>query len=100
MSMVRKKFSWKQVALGAGLALLLLGNLTFYIWYQSESVRLGYQIHELEMKVDKLKEEIKRLETRKEALLSLERIDRVARNELQLQDPQPDQVIFEKQVVK
>lgn len=100
MSMVRKKFTWKQLVLSAVLAILFLGNLTFYIWYQSESIRLGYRIHELEMKVDNLKEEIKRLETRKEALLSLERIDRVARNELQLQDPKPEQIIFENQVVK
>ncbi|HAR35584.1 MAG TPA: cell division protein FtsL [Acidobacteria bacterium] len=98
--MVRKKFTWKQLVLSAVLAILFLGNLTFYIWYQSESIRLGYRIHELEMKVDNLKEEIKRLETRKEALLSLERIDRVARNELQLQDPKPEQIIFENQVVK
>lgn len=100
MSMVRKKYTWKQMVLGAGLVILFLGNLTFYIWYQSESIRLGYQIHELEMKVENLKEEIKRLETRKEALLSLERIDRVARTALQLQDPKPEQIIFEDQVVK
>lgn len=100
MSMVRKKYTWKQIVLGAGLAFLFLGNLTFYIWYQSESIRLGYRIHELEMKVENLKEEIKRLETRKEALLSLERIDRIARTELQLQDPKPEQIIFENQVVK
>ncbi|MBC7361520.1 MAG: cell division protein FtsL [Candidatus Aminicenantes bacterium] len=96
--MVRKKYTWKQLVVGGGLIILFLGNLTFYIWYQSESIRLGYKIHELEMKVEQLKEEIKRLETKKESLLSLERIDRIAREELNLQDPKPEQIIFENQV--
>jgi len=96
--MVRKKYTWKQLAVGAALIILFLGNLTFYIWYQSESIRLGYRIHELELKVEQLKEEIKELEAKKESLLSLERIDRVAREQLQLQDLKPEQIIFEPQV--
>ncbi|MGB9893150.1 MAG: cell division protein FtsL [Candidatus Saccharicenans sp.] len=98
--MVRKKYTWKQLALGGGLLILFLGNLTFYIWYQSESIRLGYRIHELKIKVEELKEEIKKLEAKKESLLSLERVDRVAREQLKLQDPKPDQIIFESQVDK
>ncbi len=100
MSMVRKKLSWKQILLGGGLVILFLINLTFYIWYQSESVRLGYQIHEMELKVEQLKEEIKKLETRKAALLSPERIDRLARENLNLTDPKPEQVIFENLIEK
>jgi cell division protein FtsL len=98
MSMVRKKYTWRQLALGTAVFILFLSNLTFYIWYQSESVRLGYQVHALEMKAGQLKEEIKKLEARKESLLSLERVDRVARNQLNLQEPAPEQIIFEKQV--
>ncbi len=94
--MVRKKYTWKQLAVGSGLVILFLGNLTFYIWYQSESIRLGYAIHELEMKAEVLKEEIKTLEAKKETLLSLERIDRIAREKLNLKEPAADQVIFEK----
>ena len=98
--MVRKKLTWKQLLLGGGLVILFLADLTFYIWYQSESIRLGYRIHELELKVEQLKEEIKKLETRKAALLSPERIDRLAREELNLTDPKPEQVIFENLVEK
>jgi cell division protein FtsL len=86
--------------IGAGLIVLFLGNLTFYIWYQSESIRLGYKIHELEMNVEELKEEIKKLEAKKESLLSLERIDRIAREQLNLQEPRPEQIIFEDRVGK
>ncbi|MCI4445372.1 MAG: septum formation initiator family protein [Candidatus Aminicenantes bacterium] len=98
--MVRKKYSWKQIFLAAGIILLFLGNLTFYIWYQSESIQLGYKIHELEIKVEQLKEEIKSLEAKKESLLSLERVDRLAREKLNLQDPMPGQIIFEEQISK
>jgi cell division protein FtsL len=98
--MVRKKYSWKKFLLGAGLAILFLGNITFYIWYQSESIRLGYKIHDLENQAEKRQEEIKQLEAKKEALLSPDRIDRLAREELKLQEIKPDQVIFEGQVEK
>jgi len=98
--MVRKKLTWKQTVIGGGLIIMLLANLTFYIWYQSESIRLGYKIHDLELKVEQLKEEIKKLETRKAALLSPERIDRLAREDLNLTDPKPEQVIFENLVEK
>jgi cell division protein FtsL len=98
--MVRKKYSWKKFLLGAGLGILFLGNITFYIWYQSESIRLGYRIHDLETQAEKRREEIKQLEAKKEALLSPDRIDRLAREELKLQDIEPDQVIFEGQVEK
>ncbi|MDD8031242.1 MAG: cell division protein FtsL [Acidobacteriota bacterium] len=100
MNMVRKKYTWRQLALATGVIILFLGNLTFYIWYQSESIQLGYRIHELEIKIEQLKEEIKKLEAKKESLLSLERVDRIARNQLHLQDPAPEQIIFEKQVNK
>jgi len=49
----------------AGLAILFLGNITFYIWYQSESIRLGYKIHDLENQLEKRQEEIKLLEAKK-----------------------------------
>ncbi|HEK84772.1 MAG: cell division protein FtsL [Candidatus Saccharicenans sp.] len=98
--MVRKKYNWKQILIFAGIVFLFFGNLTFYIWYQSESIRLGYKIHELEVKVEQLKEEIKSLEARKEALLSLKRVERIAREGLDLQDPKPEQIIFEDQISK
>ena len=98
--MVRKKYSWKHLVLVAGLAILFLGNITFYIWYQSESIRLGYKIHDLENQLEKRQEEIKLLEAKKEALLSPDRIDRLAKNELKLQEIKPEQIIFEGQIEK
>jgi len=88
----------EKVSLGSRAGHTVSGQYNFYIWYQSESIRLGYRIHDLETQAEKRREEIKQLEAKKEALLSPDRIDRLAREELKLRDIEPDQVIFEGQV--
>lgn len=93
--MIRKSLNLKDIAFTAGVILVVLGLLTFYIWYQTESIRLGYQIGEIEAQNAALREEIRKLETRKAQLLSLETIDRIAREKLGLSDPRRDQVIYE-----
>lgn len=93
--MLRKKFGPKEIALGAAFVVLILVVLTFYIWYQTESIRLGYKIGDLQDEVAALKEEIKKLEAKKAALLSPGEVERRARQDLGLQDPAPDQIIYE-----
>jgi len=93
--MVQKKFGPKEIALGAAFIVLILIVLTFYIWYQTESIRLGYKIGELQDEVAFLKEEIKKLEAKKAALLSLGEIEKRARQDLGLQEPSQDQIIYE-----
>ena len=93
--MVHRRYGLKEIALGAGFVLLLLVILTFYIWYQTEAVQLGYRIGELEGRVARLKEDIKRLEAKRAELLSLRRVEGIARNELGLVDPVPGQVLYE-----
>ena len=93
--MVRRKIDIKEIALGTGFILLLLVIVTFYIWYQTEAVQLGYRIGELESKVARLKEDIKKLEVRKAGLLSLRRVEGIARERLGLTDPSPDQILFD-----
>ena len=93
--MVRRRYGLKEIALGAGFLLLLLVILTFYIWYQTEAVQLGYRIGELEARVAGVKEGIKRLEAKRAELLSLRRVEGIARDKLGLVDPAPGQVLFE-----
>lgn len=93
--MVHRKFSIKELGLGTAFILLMLGIITFYIWYQTEAVQLGYRIGELETRVARLKEDIKKLETRKAGLLSLRRVEAIARERLGLADPGPDQILFD-----
>ena len=87
--------NWSNLALTTGAILLVLGLLTFYIWHQTESIRMGYQIGDIEARNAALREEIRKLETRKEQLLSLETIDRIAREKLGLSDPRREQVVYE-----
>jgi cell division protein FtsL len=93
--MVHRKFDVKEIALGAAFILLLLVLVTFYIWYQTEAVQLGYRIGELESRVANLKEDIKKLEARKASLLSLRRVEGIARDRLGLADPAPGQILFD-----
>jgi cell division protein FtsL len=93
--MVHRKFDVKELALGAAFIILLLVIVTFYIWYQTEAVQLGYRVAELESKVGRLKEDIKKLEARKAGLLSLRRVEGIARERLGLSDPAPGQILFD-----
>ena len=93
--MVHRRFSVREIGLGTAFILLVLGIITFYIWYQTEAVQLGYRIGELEAKVAGLKEDIKKLEARKAGLLSLRRVEGIARERLGLADPAPDQILFD-----
>jgi Na+-transporting methylmalonyl-CoA/oxaloacetate decarboxylase gamma subunit len=93
--MVTRRYGLKEIALGVGFVLLLLVILTFYIWYQTEAIQLGYRIGELEVRGARFKEDIKRLEAKRSELLSLRRIEGIARGDLGLVDPGPGQVIYE-----
>ncbi len=93
--MVRRKFERKEMAAAAGCTLLALATLTFYIWHQAAVIQLGYELNLLEEKKAQLGEDIKRLETERAALLAPDRVDKIAREELHLVEPKPEQVIYE-----
>jgi len=93
--MVRKKLDRKEIAAAAGCILLAVATLTFYIWHQAAIIQIGYQTSRLEEKMAGLNEDIKKLETDKAALLAPDRVDRIAREELRLVEPKPEQIIYE-----
>jgi len=93
--MIRKKYSKKETLIGIAAAVLVILILTFFVWHQMESVRLGYEIGKLEEKVSSLKEQVKKLETKKSALLSLERVEKIAREKLRLAPATESQVIYD-----
>ena len=70
--------------------------LSFYIWHQAESVKLGYETEKLESKIQSLKKEVETLEVDKAEYLSLERVERIATEELKMIPPRKDQIIYEK----
>ncbi len=91
--MVRKKFSKAQIILSISCTILLTFFLIFYIWHQAESIRIGYETRQLEEKILSLKKEIEKLEVKKSSLLSLERVEKIAREELKLISPEKEQII-------
>ena len=60
-----------------------------------ESVRIGYEIGELEEKVLNLRKEVEKLETKKSTLLSLERVEKIAKEELNLVEPKEEQLVYD-----
>ncbi len=91
--MVRRKFKGKDIAIGIGTTAVVVLILMFYIWHQVESTRLGYRIHALESELKSLQEEISALEVQKEALLSPEKVDEIAREKLGFTEIDPGRLI-------
>jgi cell division protein FtsL len=94
--MLRRKWSPRGIALGAALLVAIIGTLTFYVWYQTESVKLGIDIGKSEDRIRELEQTIETLKLRKAALLDPARVEKIARKSLGLVDPKDDEVIYEK----
>jgi cell division protein FtsL len=94
--MVRRKLSLKGLALGAAFAASAIGILTFYVWYQTESVKLGLDIGKSEERIRELEESIEALKLRRAELLDPGRVERIAREALGLIDPVNDDIIYGK----
>jgi cell division protein FtsL len=92
--MIRRKWSPKEIALGAGFLLALVGLLTFYVWYQTEAVRLGVETSQREAEIKALRDDILRLKLEKAALLAPKRVEKIARDELGLVDAKTDEIIY------
>ena len=93
--MVRQKLIKKEITAGAIAGLCAILVLTAYIWDIQENLRLGYEIGRAEGRTEALKKDIRKLETMKASLLSLERIEKKAREALGLGDIRDDQIIYE-----
>ncbi|MBN1224356.1 MAG: cell division protein FtsL [Candidatus Aminicenantes bacterium] len=91
--MVSKKFTKKELFIGIFCILFVIALLTFYIWHQAETVRLGYRMHELQVEILSIERAIDQLEAEKASLLSLDRVERIARKDLKMELPVEEQVI-------
>ncbi len=90
--MIRKKITKNEILIGIVSTLFIISLLTFYIWHQAETIRLGYKTGELEEDISNLKQEIEQLEAEKAFLLSLERVEKIARKKLKLKPPEEQQI--------
>lgn len=92
--MVSKRFTKKKIAIGILCMVFIIALLTFYIWHQAESIRLGYQTRELEEEIASIKKDIEQLEAKKTSLLSLERVEKIATQKLNMSSPEDKQVVY------
>ncbi len=93
--MIRRKWSAREIALGSAVLAIILALLTFYIWYQTEAIRLGKDIERDRDEIATLREEIKKLEIRRAELLDPAVVDRIARDRLGLREASPDEVFHQ-----
>ncbi|KKN62031.1 hypothetical protein LCGC14_0515830 [marine sediment metagenome] len=75
--------------------IIVISILTFYIWHQMESIRIGYEIGTLEEKVLTLGRQVDELQTEKSYLLSLDRVEKIAKEELNLVEPKKEQLVYD-----
>jgi len=75
--------------------IIVIFILTFYIWHQMESIRIGYEIGKLEEKVLTLGRQVDELQTEKSYLLSLDRVEKIAKEELNLVEPKKEQLVYD-----
>jgi cell division protein FtsL len=94
--MVRRKWSLKGVALGAAFFAAAAAVLTFYVWYQTESVKLGLDIARSEDRIREIEKDIEALKLRRAALLDPGRVERIAREKLGLVDPEDAAITYER----
>jgi len=93
--MVRKKFNKKEILSGFLITIFVISILTFYIWHQMESIRIGYETGELKMRINTITKKIEILEAKKSQLLSLENVEKIATEELNLAQPKKNQIIYD-----
>jgi hypothetical protein len=68
--------SWKIFGILAAVGLIL----GFYVWQQTQSVRLGYRVEEMKRECEKWDQDNANLNLKLRKLMSLERLDQFARD--------------------
>jgi len=94
--MVRRKVDLKGIAVVATFVLAGVVLLTFYVWYQTESVKLGLDLGRSEARIRELEIDIEGLKLRKADLLDPRRVESIAREKLGLVDPKDEEIVYEK----
>jgi len=74
-------------------AVVLTVGAVFFLWQRYQFVRLGYEVNQLRAEQARLEDSIEPLEVEVQYLSRLERIDELARGQLNMHAPLPSQVI-------
>ncbi len=73
---------------------LLFGLTSLKVWQEMQVVKLGYRINQERQQYHQLLDEHRALQTQRNALASLERIEVMAKAELGLETPRSEQLVF------
>jgi cell division protein FtsL len=92
--MIRRRWSPREIALGAGFLAAMIALLSFYVWYQSEAVYLGLQTQQREKDIRLLNEEIRKLELEEAKLLAPTIVAKTAREKLALVLPDVTDIYY------
>lgn len=93
--MIRKRLPRRRIVLALAVCVAGLLILAFYLQHLTETARMGLLERDLEISLAKLRQEVRTLEARKAALLSLTRVEKVAREDLKMTEPRADQIVYE-----
>lgn len=85
----RQRELWRSICVGV----LLVGVLLFSAWQHFELLRHGYQIEQMQRERSAAEEVNRHLRLEIESLRSPERIERIAKEKLQLVEPAADEAI-------
>jgi len=79
--------------LGLAIWLLIVGCAVLFVWTRIEVTRLEYRISQLSSTKRQLEQTHKKLALEKASLEDPGRIERIARQKLNMQDPRPQQIV-------
>lgn len=90
----RRQVSIRRLSLLLVLLLIGFGLVFFRVWQEMQVMKLGYEIVRLRKESRVLEERQRVLVSRRNSLVNLERVERIAREDLGMQLPQKDQLVF------
>ncbi len=93
--MVRRQIEPRRIAAWAALGLFAAAVLVFYLWHLNENIRLGWDMARLESEMASARKQVESLEARRARLLAPDRVERIAKSELKMGEPRPDQIVYE-----
>jgi len=90
----RLNLTRRQVFLVVVMLFMFMGSSIGYVWSNFERTRIGYNLSELKQKELELREMNRRLRLELAFLKSPQRLETVAREELGLREPSPEDLVI------
>jgi len=90
----KNKIAIKRVSLLVGIILFILGAVFLRVWQEMQVVKIGYKLEQLQRQYDGLLNQERILLSKRNSLMSLERVEEIANEKLGLVRPSKENLIF------